>query len=181
MASPATAQENDIVIESSIISLLDTTGIIHIREVADFYNLMDLFHNHRYKPSGMTLTELARAEQAGAFSQELAQKILRAVTQKMLTLAEPHLKDLRRIKDQLEKIIIQWAKQRNKPDSPLLMWSSIDANKEKEFFQEHVTSLAHMDIFLQDLICFINDFMHSCPKSYNRYLEYKKIVEENKQ
>jgi len=71
------------------------------------------------------------------------------------------------------KIINEWSELRNKPNTLLLDWSNLEGAERDDLFKT-MTSFEVFDIFLCDLLLFLKDLVHNCPKSYQKYQEQMK-------
>ena len=58
---------------------------------------------------------------------------------------------------------------RNRPDSLLLDWAKTKEGQESTMFEHQVTSFGHYYHFLTDLVNFLLDLVHSCPKAENQF------------
>lgn len=76
-------------------------------------------------------------------------------------------------KGMMVKLIDQWSKLRNKPHTLLLDWSNLEGAERDALFST-MTSFEVFDIFLCDLLLFLKDLVHNCPKSYQKYQEQMK-------
>lgn len=76
-------------------------------------------------------------------------------------------------KSVMVKIIDEWSTLRKKPHSMLLQWSTLEGAERDALFK-NMTSFEVFDIFLCDLLLFLKDLVHNCPKSYQKYQEQMK-------
>ena len=110
--------------------------------------------------------------------QNYKKKLFDTYTKKFLQISHSYFNEIRHLKPVLVKILSVWAHQRNRTDSLVLLWASIENGKEEQFVKEYTPTLQAFYTFLVDIDMLLQDIMHSCPKSYAKYLECKKIVEE---
>lgn len=61
--------------------------------------------------------------------------------------------------------------QRNRADSSLRTWGQCEDGKESQMVNNEIKSFKAFDEFLTDLIHFLQDFIHSCPKARTQFLE----------
>jgi|GEM_PF-870054 len=62
-------------------------------------------------------------------------------------------------------LIQEDCQKRNRPDSLLLDWAKTKEGQESTMFEQQVMSFGHYYHFLTDLINFLLDLVHSCPKA----------------
>lgn len=174
-------QDDVITLEIAGLGTLDNTGLVNISKIAEFRDKIHKFIIHKIKmPSGehFDLEELIAAIVNGSLSKELEAKLFNLYTKKFLQVSDPYFKDIRHLKPLLVKVLSIWAHQRNRTDSLVLLWAQIDNGKEEQFVKEYTPTLQAFYTFLVDIDMLLLDIMHSCPKTYAKYLECKKIVEE---
>jgi hypothetical protein len=61
--------------------------------------------------------------------------------------------------------------QRNRPDSLLLDWARTKEGQESTMFEQQITSFGNYYHFLTDLVNFLLDLVHSCPKAEQQFKE----------
>ena len=62
-------------------------------------------------------------------------------------------------------LIQEDCQKRNRPDSLLLDWARTKEGQEATMFEHQITSFGHYYHFLTDLVNFLLDLVHSCPKA----------------
>jgi hypothetical protein len=62
-------------------------------------------------------------------------------------------------------LIQEDCQKRNRPDSLLLDWAKTKEGQESTMFEHQITSFGHYYHFLTDLVTFLLDLVHSCPKA----------------
>jgi hypothetical protein len=88
-------------------------------------------------------------------------------------LSESYVAHIETGKHIMIKLIDQWSHLRSRPNSLLCNWSKID-HTESESIRKNMTTFEIFDTFLADLLLFLKDFMHNCPKSLHAYKEQLK-------
>ena len=68
------------------------------------------------------------------------------------------------------KLIDQWSRLRNRPNTLLLNWANIDT-PETEGLHVTMATFEIFDTFVNDLMLFLKDFINNCPKSKEAYLK----------
>ena len=66
-------------------------------------------------------------------------------------------------------LIQEDCQKRNIPNSLLLDWAKTKEGQESTMFEHHVTSFGHYYHFLTDLVNFLMDLVHSCPKAETQF------------
>jgi len=80
--------------------------------------------------------------------------------------------DLKLIQTEVNKIIEDWSQQRERPDTPILIFKTKEYHtNHEEALKLYITTLAEFDILLEDLHLFFEDLIYSLPKSYSLYQE----------
>jgi hypothetical protein len=82
----------------------------------------------------------------------------------------PFLGHTHGLKKLLTLLIEESCTGRNRADSYLRTWGQCEEGKESENFEKDVKSFKALDTFLTDLINFLKDFIHSCPKAREQFL-----------
>lgn len=88
-------------------------------------------------------------------------------------LSESYVSHIEGAKSIMIKLIDQWCTLRNRPQSKMRDWAKIDRT-EADSLYKNMTTFEIFDIFLDDLLLFLKDFMHNCPKSLHAYKEQLK-------
>ncbi|HSC25266.1 MAG TPA: hypothetical protein VLB80_03570 [Candidatus Babeliales bacterium] len=66
-------------------------------------------------------------------------------------------------------LIQEDCQKRNRHDSLLLEWAKTKEGHESTMFERQITSFGHYYYFLTDLINFLSDLTHSCPKAETQF------------
>ncbi len=172
--------EEPITLEITGLGALDQSGMINISKIAEFRSKIHGLINYVFKAKDheYVLAEFVNLEIDHKLEPDLLKKLFDAYTKKFLQISHSYFNDIRHLKPVLVKILSIWAHQRNRNDSLVLLWASIDNGKEEQFVKEYTPTLKAFYTFLADIDMLLQDIMHSCPKSYAKYLECKKIIEE---
>lgn len=155
-------------------------GAINVSKIAEFCDKIDALVTHVMKSKGQmfTLKDFVALEEIGELDTELIKKLFDMYTKKFLQVSHSYFNDIKHLKPVLVKILSIWAQQRDRHDSLVLLWADIENGKEEEFVKQYTPTLKAFYTFLIDIDTLLWDVMHSCPKSYAKYLECKKIVEK---
>ncbi|MBY0110296.1 MAG: hypothetical protein K2X90_04250 [Candidatus Babeliaceae bacterium] len=169
-----------ITLEIPLLGTFDHSGLVKVEKIAEFRSKVDMLINHGIKSKGeaYTLEDFVHFEKSGELDSEHIKKLFDMYTKKFLQMSHSYFNGIRDLKQGLVKILAIWANQRNRNDSLVLLWASIENGKEEEFIKEYTPTLEAFYTFLVDIDMLLLDIMHSCPKSYAKYLEAKKIIEE---
>lgn len=172
--------EEPITLEIPLLGTLDHSGMINVSKIAEFRSKVHGLINYIFKAKdhAYVLQEFVNLEVEGKLDPELQKKLFDTYTKKFLQISHSYFNDIRHLKPVLVKILSTWAHQRNRTDSLVLLWASIENGKEEQFVKEYTPTLQAFYTFLVDIDMLLQDIMHSCPKAYSKYLECKKIVEE---
>ena len=84
----------------------------------------------------------------------------------------PFLGQARGAKEPMFLLISESCTKRNHPKSLLLDWAH-SSGDEMESFDRSVTSFALLDGFCGDLVNFLGDLVHSCPKAKAQFEQLK--------
>ena len=165
------------------LTTLDNSGIINVSKIVEFHKKIEgiLEYVFKTKDKGYTLRELVDLVETGQLTQSVEVKFFDAYTGKFSKLSRPYFVEISPLKPILVKILSLWAEQRNRPESLLLLWAGIETGKEEQFLREYTPNLKAFYTFVVDLGMLLEDITGSCPKSYAKYLQCKKIVEEEHQ
>jgi len=68
-------------------------------------------------------------------------------------------------------LIQEDCQKRNRPDSLLLEWAKTKEGQEATMFEHQIVSFGHYYHFLTDLVNFLLDLVHSCPKAEAQFKE----------
>jgi hypothetical protein len=120
-----------------------------------------------------SIESLARIEQelVGSNRKEDAEKLL--ALEELLTHAKADfivqsaefIESGRGAKNIMVVLIQEYCQKRNHLDSPLLEWARTKEGQESTMFERHITNFNLYCYFLTDLVTFLADLTHSCPKA----------------
>lgn len=119
--------------------------------------------------------ELANAGQQYNELKHQLRALLLKVKQEFEAKLAPFAKSARGAKGQMLVLIAESCGKRHRPDSLLLKWADTAEGDEMKFFQDQIVSFRTLDQFCSDLVNFLEDLMHSCPKAM---AEFKKLMDE---
>lgn len=128
-----------------------------------------------YKNEYLTIEELAKLEVAGDDPVELKKALELALTY-FDRLSEDYVTQIQVAKDYMVKLIDQWSVLRNTPETLMLNWSKLNCS-ERESMHTSLTSFKVLNTFLGELLLFLADLMHNCPKSLKKYRDSLKTRE----
>jgi hypothetical protein len=181
------APEKSIILESSVIKLAD--GIFITADTIEFtrkyrlklleFLLGELLANGLRKGKYILLGKLhsieslAKIEQSIKNSTKPGDIIIQAALQELLTRAKADfivqsnafIESGRGSKNITTILIEEDCLKRNRPDSLLLEWSKTKEGQESTMFEKQITSFGLYYHFLTDLVNFLLDLTHSCPKA----------------
>jgi hypothetical protein len=135
----------------------------------------------KFKNNPITIKELVEIEHLHGNDEDYRPHIQASFKEALRTfedMSDAHLKEVKGTKEMTMPLIHQWSVQRNLPETLLLEWSKVEEGHEQEHFRQAITSFTLFDGFLEDLKTFLNDFMHSCPKSLQNYVAMIKSREK---
>lgn len=128
-----------------------------------------------YKDEYLTIEELAKLEAAGDDPVELKKALELALTY-FDKLSQDYVAQIQVAKDYMVKLIDQWSVLRNTPETLMLNWSKLNCS-ERESMHASLTSFRVLNTFLGELLLFLADLMHNCPKSLKKYRDSLKARE----
>jgi len=85
--------------------------------------------------------------------------------------ASKFIEDATLFKKAMVELIQESCNKRGREDSLLLGWAKSEKGHEMEHFSDHVLSFKDFYLFSSDLIGFLSDLMHSCPKAMKQFKE----------
>jgi hypothetical protein len=179
--------EKTITLESSVIKVADGTFINadkiefirkYIRTLFSFL-LGDQLPDHKRKGKYFfcgkwhSIQSLARIEQEISNSSEKTHSEMLLDLQELLTHAKADfivqsaefIESGRGAKNIMIILIQEDCQKHNRPDSLLLEWARTKEGQESTMFERQITSFGHYYHFLTDLVNFLLDLVHSCPKA----------------
>lgn len=128
-----------------------------------------------YKNEYLTIEELAKLEADGGDPVEI-EKSLDLALLYFDKLSEDYVSQIQVAKEYMVKLIDQWSQLRNSPETLLLNWSNLNCS-ERESMRNSLTSFKIFNTFLGELLLFLADLMHNCPKSLKKYRDSLKTRE----
>ncbi|HBL98327.1 TPA: hypothetical protein DDZ86_01640 [Candidatus Dependentiae bacterium] len=123
-----------------------------------------------YGDEYLTVRELAALEENGTGDPVLLEKALKFAIDDYEKLSQDYVEEIQTAKDYMTKLIDHWCTARNRPDSILRDWGSID-NSECESMHKTLNSFSILTRFLDDLLPFLRDLIENCPISHKKYRE----------
>lgn len=120
-----------------------------------------------FKDEYLTIEELAKIEAEGTDPDEVQKSLITARIY-FDKLSEDYVARIQIAKEYMVKLIDQWSVLRHSPNTLLLNWSKLDCT-ERESMHASLTSFKILHVFLGDLLLFLADLMHNCPKSLKKY------------
>ena len=183
--------EKAITLESSVIKMADGTLINadkiefirkYIRTLFGFL-LGDQLPDHQRKGKYLfcgkwhSIQSLARIEQEISGSSEKKHVEMRSNLQELLTYAKADfivqsaefIESGRGAKNIMIVLIQEDCQKRNHMDSLLLEWAQTKEGQESTMFERKITTFGHYYHFLTDLVSFLLDLVHSCPKAETQF------------
>lgn len=120
-----------------------------------------------------SVESLARIEQELAVSNRKEDAVKLLALEELLTHAKADfivqsaefIESGRGTKNIMIVLIQEYCQKRNHLDSPLLEWAKTKEGQESTMFEHHITSFNLYCYFLTDLVTFLSDLAHSCPKA----------------
>lgn len=125
-----------------------------------------------------TVKEMCIFEHKNSRNPELAEALWKTLDF-FERLSESYVSEIESAKNVMVKLIDQWSHLRNRPNTLLLNWAKID-KPETSGVHATMQSFETFDIFVTDLLLFLKDFMHNCPKSLHAYKEQQKLQQQHK-
>jgi len=141
---------------------------------------------HIGKPEGKKLVGLYKFNQENYSVHQLAKiesqfpnnaqlnKLLAQAKHDFMAITKPFTEDISTAKKLILSLIYEFCERRNRHDSTILSWANCRPGGEEEVFNSQIHSFADFDLFLGDLILFLKDLIHSCPKACEQYKEWYK-------
>jgi hypothetical protein len=88
------------------------------------------------------------------------------------------IEDATLFKKAMVELIQESCNKRGREDSLLLGWAKSEKGHEMEHFNDHVLNFKDFYVFSSDLIGFLSDLMHSCPKAMKQFKELMDQTQE---
>jgi hypothetical protein len=176
-----------VILESSVIKIADGTFINadEIEFIRKFrrklleYLLGEILANNqrkgKYNLQGKwyTIEALARIEQEINSLSDKQSMITKSALQEVLTIAKADfivqsnefIESGRGAKNIMVVLIQEDCQKRGRPDSLLLEWAKTKEGQESTMFERQVNSFGDYYHFLKDLVNFLLDLTHSCPRA----------------
>lgn len=93
---------------------------------------------------------------------------------------EPFVESAKGFKKLIFMLIEESCKLRGRHTSFLLTWGKVEDN-DRQLFHDKMRSFAELQEFFEDMMNFLNDLEHSCPKGRAQYEEMLRLYKEQKQ
>jgi hypothetical protein len=183
--------ENKVILESTVIKIADGSLINadKIEFISKFrrkllaFILGDLLPNNqrkgKYCLNGIchTVESLARIEEEIKGSSDKKDIATQFALQELLTHAKADfivqasefIESGRGAKNIMIVLIQEDCQKRNRLDSLLLEWAKTKEGQESTMFERQITSFGDYYHFLADLVNFLLDLTHSCPKAHGQF------------
>lgn len=110
-------------------------------------------------------------------SKEELHQLFQEVRSQFKKMVSPFINQARIVKQMTCKLITKSCKLRNRPDSPLLQWASVDNEIDSIDTME---TFAEFRIFAYDLLNFFIDLKESCPKACAQFDALVKAFEQTR-
>jgi hypothetical protein len=94
------------------------------------------------------------------------------------TFSEPFLDTIRSAKPVLVELVKEFCTKRDRHESLLLQLALSPNGEERAVFKQELKSYNHLCNFCIDLMHFLKDLLHSCPKAYADYKHYNDISKQ---
>lgn len=185
------AEEKNIMLESSVIKVADGTFlnadkiefIRKFRRTLLAFILGDQLTNNQRKGKYFFCGKWHSIESLACIEQELVASTNKEDAEKRLILEEllthakadfivqssEFIESGRGAKNIMIVLIQEDCLKRNRPDSLLLDWARTKEGQESTMFEHQITSFGHYYHFLTDLVNFLLDLVHSCPKAEKQF------------
>jgi len=125
------------------------------------------------KEVNATLQTAKNNDRAAAEKRKVAlNALLKTMKQDFNKIVGPFLGQARGAKEPMFLLISESCTKRNRPKSLLLNWAR-SSEDEMVTFDKSVTSFAHFEDFCRDLVDFLGDLVHSCPKARAQFEQLK--------
>lgn len=121
---------------------------------------------------GYSLKELLQHENQHGID-EFAHNGLIKACQVFEKIAQDYEEDIDAAKPIMVKIISDWSTLRQRPNTVLLEWSRVETS-DRDGLYKIMDSCHTLNIFLHDLLLFLQDLVQNCPKSHKLYREQLK-------
>jgi hypothetical protein len=163
-----------IVFESAILKLFDGTTLFNANSVDKIHKYIEQVQRFMFTPypagtTTRTLIELARLETAQKLSPEETDVPLAIMLQDFAAFSDHFVDKITATKGVLYDLIKEFSIKRNRPDTTLLAWVDCTHGEERILFKREITSYNKLGNFAIDLIHFLKDLLHSCPKAVAEY------------
>jgi hypothetical protein len=86
----------------------------------------------------------------------------------------PFLDKIQHFKDPVLRIMDECCKKRNRTNSHILKWADAPSGGEEALFHSIITTNNELYVFLYDIMVFINDLSHNCPKANEQFNKFMK-------
>ena len=190
------AGENDIILSSTIIKLVDGLSIgINGQRIAmmlkvrkevirilfgianESGQLVGLYqyNGNYYTARELTLLEAECRENGDKATLEALRPVLQHTKQEFMAKIKPFMASARGAKRQMLLLIEESCKKRKRFDSILLRWGAAKEEDEAKQFDKDIVDFKIFDTFCTDLVHFIEDVIRSCPKAV---AQFKQLVEQ---
>jgi hypothetical protein len=158
-----------ITLESRMLKLFDGTAIFDANSVERIHKYVRRVQSfmHAPYPFGNTthsLIECARLETTGALSTAVEPTFSQMLID-FASFSETFIGTISTAKPVLLELIKEFSTKRNRHDTILLAWAECANGDEQILLEREITSYNKLGSFCIDLIHFLGDLLHSCPKA----------------
>lgn len=138
------------------------TEILQYRHNNQIYSIKDLA-----KIESAVYKNTTQSTQINALKQDL-KVVLNYAQADFLEIVEKFIINIKNTKTLMISLIEESCALRSNSNCYLLQWSQLKDNEydnEKDIFRRDITSMKDLTLFCKDLVNFLGDFAHSCPKA----------------
>jgi hypothetical protein len=171
-----------IVFESVTLKLIDGTPVFNgstVTIVQRYRKQVHTFMNQPFSIDGQShsLVEWAQMEAQGPLSLSV-REYLPTLLNDFESFSEPFLDTIRSAKPVLVELIKEFCQKRNRQESFLLRLAFSPNGEERMLFKHELVSYNLLCNFCIDMMHFLKDLLHSCPKAYADYKHYNDIAKQ---
>jgi hypothetical protein len=170
-----------ISLDASILKVIDgmSIGINGIR----IYKIKTLGQKLKnlYQEIGAICAELATGDLNLDSNSVEVQSKLSILKDKLHEITVPFMDDMDGFRPIVLDLIKDSCEKRKNPHSFLLTWGKCPEGKEHESIKNNLKTFSELKTFTSDLILFLGDLIHSCPKGCAQYAELIRQQQEKNQ
>jgi hypothetical protein len=151
-----------------------TTKSLRALEASYDAELIEIHGMHVDKNNATAMKSKKQREESCIQKQALLQVYLDEVKKYFNTKVTPFMSYAHGMKDIIHELISESCRKRNRNDSFMLTWGECEEGKETEKLHKGITTFKALDLLVLDLVNFLKDFVHSCPKARVLFIELVK-------